>query len=75
LHRKGNTSSSGGGALFDYTNYVWVDISFVNSPTVATAADPKSARSDLWRNHGNGTYTDVTKAGRGVPGGDGHFRW
>ncbi len=62
-------SMSGGVALFDYDNDGWQDIYFVNAPTVATAADPRSARSELWRNQGDGTFTDVTeKAGVGFPG-------
>jgi hypothetical protein len=62
-------SMSGGVALFDYDNDGWQDIYFVNSPSVATAGDPKSARSELWRNLGDGTFADVTdKAGVGFPG-------
>jgi hypothetical protein len=62
-------SMSGGVALFDYDNDGWLDIYFVNAPTVATAADTRSARSELWGNNGDGTFTDVTdKAGVGYPG-------
>ena len=62
-------SMSGGVALFDFDNDGWLDIYFVNSPTVATASDPRSARSELWRNRGDGTFADVTeKAGVGYPG-------
>ena len=62
-------SMSGGVALFDYNNDGWLDIYFINSPTVATSNDPKSARSELWRNNGDGTFADVTeKAGVGFPG-------
>jgi hypothetical protein len=62
-------SMSGGVALFDVDNDGWLDIYFVNSPTVATASDPRSARSELWRNRGDGTFVDVTdKAGVGYPG-------
>ena len=62
-------SMSGGVALFDYNNDGWLDIYFVDSPTVATADDPRSARSELWRNNGDGTFTDFTeKAGVGYPG-------
>src|SRR5579884_2829718 len=57
-------SMSGGVALFDYDNDGWLDIYFTNALTVATANDPKSARSDLYHNNGDGTFTDVTqKAG------------
>jgi enediyne biosynthesis protein E4 len=62
-------SMSGGVALFDYDNDGLLDIYFVNSPTVETAKDPQSARSELWRNRGDGTFQDVTdKAGVGFPG-------
>jgi hypothetical protein len=62
-------SMSGGVALFDYDNDGLLDIYFVNSLTVDTAADPKSARSALYRNRGKWTFEDVTdKAGVGHPG-------
>jgi len=59
-------SMSGGVALFDYNNDGWLDIYFVNAPTVA---ETTGARSELWRNNGDGTFTDATnKAGVGFPG-------
>jgi hypothetical protein len=62
-------SMSGGVAIFDFDRDGWPDIYFVNSPTVATQSEPRSARSELWKNNGDGTYTDVTeKAGVGYPG-------
>jgi hypothetical protein len=62
-------SMSGGVALFDYDRDGRLDIYLVNSPTVATAADPRGARSELWRNRGDGTFVDATdKAGVGYPG-------
>lgn len=62
-------SMSGGVAVFDFDNDGALDVYFVNSPTVATAADARSARSELWRNQGDGTFIDVTdKAGVGYPG-------
>jgi hypothetical protein len=62
-------SMSGGVAVFDFNRDGRQDIYFVNSPTVATASEPKSARSGLWKNNGDGTYADVTeKAGVGYPG-------
>ena len=62
-------SMSGGVALFDFDNDRLLDVYFVNSPTVASAGDPRSARSELWRNRGDGTFVDVTdKAGVGYPG-------
>ena len=61
---------SGGVALFDFDNDGRLDIYLVNSPTVATAGDPRSARSELWRNRGDGTFVDVTdKAGVGYRAG------
>jgi enediyne biosynthesis protein E4 len=62
-------SMSGGVALFDYDNDGRLDMYFVDSLTVETAADPKQARSALYRNLGNFTFRDVTeKAGVGHPG-------
>ncbi len=59
-------SMSGGVALFDYDNDGWLDVYFVNAPTVE---NPKGARSELWRNKGDGTFADVTdKAGVGNAG-------
>jgi hypothetical protein len=62
-------SMSGGVAIFDFDRDGWPDVYFVNSPTVDTASDPRSARSALWKNNGDGTFTDVTeKAAVGYPG-------
>jgi len=62
-------SMSGGVGLVDFDKDGRLDIYFVNAPTVADAADPRGARSELWRNTGDGTYADVTeKAGVGHPG-------
>jgi enediyne biosynthesis protein E4 len=62
-------SMSGGVAVFDFDNDGLLDVYFVNSLTVATAGDVRSARSELWRNQGDGTFVDVTdKAGVGYPG-------
>ena len=62
-------SMSGGVAVFDFDHDGLLDIYLVNSHTVATARDPRSARSELWRNRGDGTFVDVTdKAGVGYPG-------
>jgi hypothetical protein len=62
-------SMSGGVALIDFDRDGRLDIYLVNAPTVATAGAPRSARSELWRNNGDGTYADVTeKAGVGYPG-------
>lgn len=62
-------SMSGGVALLDYNNDGWLDIYFVNSLTVDLAAKGKATRSALYRNNGDGTFTDVTdQAGVGHPG-------
>lgn len=62
-------SMSGGVALLDFDRDGRLDIYLVNSLTVATAGEPRSARSELWRNRGDGTFVDVTeKAGVGYPG-------
>jgi enediyne biosynthesis protein E4 len=62
-------SMSGGVAVLDFDNDGLYDVYFVNSPTVAAASDARSARSELWRNKGDGTFVDVTeKAGVGYPG-------
>ena len=62
-------SMSGGVAMLDFDKDGWLDLYFVNSPVVATAGTPRSARSALWRNRGDGTFVDVTdRAGVGYPG-------
>jgi enediyne biosynthesis protein E4 len=62
-------SMSGGVALVDFDRDGLLDVYLVNSPTVATAGDARGARSELWRNRGDGTFIDVTdKAGVGYPG-------
>jgi hypothetical protein len=62
-------SMSGGVGIFDFDRDGWPDIYFVNSPTVASASAPRSARSELWKNNGDGTYADVNvRAGVGYPG-------
>ena len=62
-------SMSGGVAMFDFDKDGLQDLYFVNAPTVATAAAAQRARSELWRNRGNGTFVDVTEtAGVGQAG-------
>src|SRR5262249_20797000 len=54
-------SMSGGVALFDYDNDGCLDIYFTNALTVDTAKDPHSARSALYHNNCDGTFTDATE--------------
>ena len=61
-------SMAGGVALIDYDRDGLPDIYFTNAPTVEMALAGKKARSALYHNNGDGTFTDVTdKAGVGYP--------
>lgn len=61
-------SMSGGVALLDYDGDGWLDIFFTNAPSVAMAMEGKPARSALFRNNHDGTFTDVTdRAGVATP--------
>jgi len=61
-------SMSGGVALLDYDGDGWLDIFFTNAPSVAMALQGKRARSALFHNNHDGTFTDVTeKAGVATP--------
>jgi hypothetical protein len=61
-------SMSGGVALIDYDQDGWPDIYFTNAQTVTMARDGVKARSALYHNNHDGTFTDVTdKAGVGYP--------
>ncbi len=61
-------SMSGGVALIDYDHDGWPDIYFTNAPTVDMALHGQKARSALYHNNHDGTFTDVTeKAGVGYP--------
>jgi len=61
-------SMSGGVALIDYDGDGWPDIYFTNAQTVQMALEGKKARSALFHNNHDGTFTDVTdKAGVGFP--------
>jgi hypothetical protein len=61
-------SMSGGVALIDYDRDGWPDIFFTNAPSVDMAQHGKKARSALYHNNHDGTFTDVTdKAGVGNP--------
>ena len=61
-------SMSGGVALIDYDRDGWPDIYFTNAPSVEMALHGVKARSALFRNNHDGTFSDVTdKAGVGYP--------
>src|SRR6266436_4571052 len=61
-------SMSGGVALIDYDRDGWADIYFTNAQSVEMALAGKKARSALFHNNHDGTFTDVTdKAGVGYP--------
>ena len=61
-------SMGGGVALIDYDGDGWLDIYFTNSQSVDMALAGKTARSALYHNNHDGTFTDVTdKAGVGYP--------
>ncbi len=62
-------SMSGGVLLIDYDRDGFLDIYFTNAPTVEMALKNEKSKSLLYRNNGNGSFTDVTdKAGVGFPG-------
>jgi len=62
-------SMSGGVLMIDYDRDGWQDIYFTNAPTVEMALKKEKSKSLLYRNNGDGTFTDVTdKAGVGFPG-------
>src|SRR5271163_2520856 len=61
-------SMGGGVALIDYDRDGWPDIYFTNSQNVEMARAGQKARSALYHNNHDGTFTDVTdKAGVGYP--------
>ncbi len=61
-------SMSGGVALIDFDRDGWPDIYFTNAQSVDMALGGKKARSALYHNNHDGTFTDVTdKAGVGYP--------
>ena len=62
-------SMSGGVALIDYDGDGWPDIYFTSAQNVEMALHGKKARSALYHNNHDGTFTDVTdNAGVGHPG-------
>lgn len=61
-------SMSGGVALLDFDGDGWLDIYFTNAPSVSMAKAGQKARSALFHNNHDGTFTDVTdKAGVASP--------
>jgi hypothetical protein len=61
-------SMSGGVALIDYDGDGWPDIYFTNAQSVEMALHRVKAKSALYHNNHDGTFTDVTdKAGVGFP--------
>ena len=61
-------SMSGGVAVIDYDGDGWPDIYFTNAQSVQMALHGVKARSALYHNNHDGTFTDVTdKAGVGYP--------
>src|SRR5919106_6479468 len=67
-----------GCAFLDYDNDGWMDIYFVNSGPSDFFTPPKPLKNALYRNNGDGTFTDLTdkagvaggKFGMGVAAGD-----
>lgn len=57
-------SMSGGVALIDFDGDGWLDIYLTNAPNVAMALAGKPARSALYRNNHDGTFTDVADKAR-----------
>ncbi len=61
-------SMSGGVAMIDYDNDGYPDLYFTNAPSVAMHKAGNRARSALYHNNHDGTFTDVTdKSGVGYP--------
>ncbi len=61
-------SMGGGVALIDYDGDGWQDIYFTNSQSVSMALKGEKARSALYHNNHDGTFTDVSeKAGVAYP--------
>ncbi len=61
-------SMSGGVALIDYDRDGWLDIYFTNAPDVDMQLAGRKARSALFRNNRDRTFTDVTdKVGVAYP--------
>ncbi len=54
-------SMGGGVALIDFDGDGWLDIYLTNAPSVSMALAGRSARSALYRNNHDGTFTDVSE--------------
>ncbi|MEQ1762109.1 MAG: CRTAC1 family protein [Pyrinomonadaceae bacterium] len=62
-------SMSGGVLLVDFDRDGWQDLYFPNAPTVEMALKGQRSPSALYRNNGDGTFSDVTeKSGTTYPG-------
>ena len=69
VHTDGNTGKrfvieilGGGAAFFDYDNDGWLDIYFVNANRLTPPKLKVQPTNVLYRNMGNGRFTDVTKS-------------
>lgn len=62
-------SMSGGVLMVDFDRDGWQDLYFPNAPTVEMALKGQKSPSALYRNNGDGTFSDVTeKSGTAFPG-------
>lgn len=67
-------SSGSGITVFDYNNDGFMDLFLMNGTYIEGISDPegkvnKNSHNELYKNNGNGTFTEVSKAA----GVDGHF--
>ncbi len=63
----------GGGVFFDYDNDGWLDIYLVGSGPSDFYKPTKPLRNALYRNNGDGTFTDVTEKAGVACGQEGDF--
>jgi hypothetical protein len=63
----------GGGLFFDYDNDGWLDVYLVNSGHSDFYKPAKPIRNALYRNNGDGTFTDVTEKAGVACGKEGDF--
>ena len=54
----------GGVGLFDFDNDGWLDIYFVNGCALPFDSEGSGSTQPAYRNQGDGTFRDVTGAGR-----------